>query len=217
MHNIIFRHFSEKNTSNVGSIVDWITILTFITTIVIFLIDSYFNRRQEHEKCLNRLLSLKFELQKNTNIINKFINEIEKQLLSGSKVVYYRYDTLVTESLISSGEILDSDFLRNLDAILGEEKQINRLLDSIEKMADMSHVDSGDIANLFKNRITTASNLVVSINKNLTKYYPKVIDGLGSYIRKTEAKKFLGVKAFNVCTNEKEIKEEFWKEKYQIL
>ncbi len=198
------------------SIIDVVTIMTFLSAILFFVLDKYVNSKNNLENYINRLLSLKFELNKNANVISKFIKSNEKELILGNKIVYFRYDLLVTEHIIASGELLDSIILRNLDAILGKERQINLLLDELLRMSDMSHVDSNEIRDLFKRRIISSSNLVISLSNELNNYYPKVINELNFYIEKVKVKKFLNIKNYNIDISEKDIPESFWKDMYLI-
>ncbi len=196
------------------NIVDVVTIVAFLSTILFFTVDNYIKSKNKLENYINRLLSLKFELSKNKNIISKWIGQLESDLNLGNKIIYFRYDTLVSEHIVSSGELLDSNILRNLDAIISSEKQINLILDGILKIGEISHVDSKDMADLFKGRIISSSKLVIKKSKELNNYYPKVINDLSAYIEKQRSKKFLFIKNYKIDIKNIETDESFWEDSY---
>ena len=102
---------------NIPDFFDYIAIFAILLTATLFVLDKYFREADKLREYLNKLISLKFELSKNYKVISEFINRERDELLDDGKVVYFRYDILVLEKVISDANILNSSILRQLDGI----------------------------------------------------------------------------------------------------
>jgi len=201
--------FIDKSIPN---FFDYITIFAILLTVTFFVLDKYLREADKLKEYLNKLISLKFELSKNYKIISELINRGRDELLENGKIVYFRYDILVIEKVISDANILNSSILRQLDGILFGQKQINMMLDHINEMANMSHINSTELGALFRGRISATAELIIQSSDNLARYYKPVINALEEYINKTKSKKFFGLVKFDLEMSDKEIRDEFWKD-----
>lgn len=165
------------------------TILSIFFALYVFSSDKCTQEAKEKQEYLNKLDSLKFELQKNNDVILSFFNKDKQAYLDGKKVAYFRYSTSVTNNLIAEGTILNITLLRNLDAIADNENQVNRILDIVALMADTSQIGSVEERQMFENRIKTAYVTIMNLNGEIEKYLPRVISDLKNHIGETKSKK----------------------------
>lgn len=201
-----------KKMKTVFDITFWasvVTILSIFFALYVFISDKCAQETKEKQEYLNKLDSLKFELQKNNDVILSFFNKDKQAYLDGEKVAYFRYSTSVTNNLIAEGAILNIILLRNLDAIADNENQVNRILDIIALMADTSQIGSAEEKQMFENRIKTAYATIVNLNGKIEKYLPRVISDLKNHTGETKSKKTHWF-CFNKC-NSNELSPEMFK------
>lgn len=164
-------------------------ILSIFFALYVFVSDKCTQEVKEKQEYLNKLDSLKFELQKNNDVILSFFNKDKQDYLDGKKVAYFRYSISVTNNLITEGAILNITLLRNLDAIADNENQVNRILDMVALMADTSQIGFVEERQMFENRIKTAYATIMNLNREIEKYLPRVISDLKNYIGEIKSKK----------------------------
>ena len=150
-----------------------VTIISIFFALYVFLSDRCEQERRARQEYLNKLNSLNFELKKNIGVIIGFFNKDKQAFLNGKKVAYFRYSTSVSNNLIAEGSILNGILLRNLDAVVDNENQINRILDVITLMADTSQIGSAEEKQMFEKRIKDAYASIFMLNEKIEKYMIK--------------------------------------------
>ncbi len=158
------------------------TIISIFLALWIFWADRREQRNRDKCEYLNQLQSLRFELEKNRNVVTGFFKKDKDAILNGQKVLYFRYSVSVINRLIGAGKIQDATLLRNLDAIADDENQTNRILDVIGLMAETSQIASQQEREMFERRIRGASVIAVNLVEKLEKYLPEVIAHIDKHI-----------------------------------
>lgn len=79
--------------------------------------------------------------------------------------------------------------MRNLDAIVDNENQVNRILDGITLMAETSQIGSIEERQMFESRIKNSFATIFDLNEQIEKYMPMVLSELKNHIKETETKK----------------------------
>lgn len=175
---------ANKKTFRFEKIAFWANIATIISilfALYVFASDKCEIEYRNKQEYLNKLDALQLELGKNKELVIPTINENKNALLSGSSVAYYRYTTGTANNLLAQGILRDQGLIQNLDLIVDNENQVNRILDLMALIAGTYQTSTSQDDKIMTMRLKDGYANVVGINFVLEQDIPQMIDYINAH------------------------------------
>lgn len=164
-------------------------IISILFALYVFTSDKCQTDYRDKQEYLNKLNAIQLELGKNLEYYIPLIKSKEIDYLNASEVAYFRYTTGVSNNILAQGSLRDQTLIQNLDIIVDNENEVNRILDLMALIAGTYQTSTPQDDKMMTRRLKDSYASVVGINRVLEMDVPLMIDYIDTYAKEVSDSK----------------------------